>query len=80
MTTGHDDMGRRRRVPPAGGDTGGLCEHLDMAIGYLAKLCDGLGQVTPFGGVPHRGAVQSAVEQLILGAHTSAYRMQFLFG
>jgi hypothetical protein len=34
----------------------------------------------PFGGVPHGGAVAGAVEQLILGAHTSAYRMHFLFG
>jgi hypothetical protein len=48
--------------------------------GDLTQLGDGFGEITPFGGVQHGGAVQVAVEQLILGAHTSAYRMQFLFG
>ena len=36
-------------------------------------------QVAFLHGVPHGGAVQGAVEQLILGAHTSAYRMQIRF-
>jgi hypothetical protein len=33
-------------------------------------------EVAVFGGVPHGGAVEGAVEQLILGAHTSAHRTQ----
>jgi hypothetical protein len=45
-----------------------------MAIGDLMQLCDGLGEITPFGGVPHCRAVERTVEQLILRGHTPAYR------
>jgi hypothetical protein len=47
------------------------------AIGDLAQLLDGFIKAAAFGGVPHGGAVQSAVEQLILGAHTSGIECKF---
>ncbi len=49
-------------------------EHVIMAIGQLAKLGDGLGQVAALGGLPHSCAMKGAVEQLVRGAHSSAYR------
>jgi hypothetical protein len=45
------------------------------AIGDLTQLGDGLGSVAPLSGVPHGGAVERTVEQLILGRHTPEYRM-----
>jgi hypothetical protein len=63
-------------VPEPGGDTCSLSQDIVAAIGDLAQLLDGLIQVAAFGGVPHRGAVQSAVEELVSGGHAPAYRMQ----
>jgi hypothetical protein len=70
-------MSRRPRIPQTSRYPGRLSKHVIIAIGDLAKLHDGLGQITPLGGVPHRGAVKGAVEQLILGGHAPAYRTKF---
>ena len=59
---------RRPRIPRPNSDASSLSEHVIIAIGYPAKLGDGLVQAAAFGCVPHRRAVKSAVEQLILGA------------
>jgi hypothetical protein len=85
MAAGHDqqsggdqlmsDVSGRPRVPRTRRDAGRLSEHLIMAIGDLTQLGDGFIEAAPPGGVPHGGAVEGAVEQLILGAHTPAYRM-----
>jgi hypothetical protein len=63
-------------VPGADSDTSGLGEDVVTTIGDLARLLDGFVEVAAFGGVPHGGAVQSAVEQLVLGGHAPLYRMQ----
>jgi transposase InsO family protein len=45
-----------------------------MSILMTRMSSPGSVEVAAFGGVPHGGAVEGAKEQLILGAHTSAYR------
>jgi hypothetical protein len=47
------------------------------AIGDLTQLGDGLGSVAPLSGVPHGGAVERTVEQLILGRHTQRIECMF---
>jgi hypothetical protein len=49
------------------------------AVGDLAQLLDRFVEVAALGGVPHGGAVQSAVEQLVLGGHAQAYRKKIRF-
>jgi len=60
--------------------SGSFSEDVVRAVGNLAQLFDRFRKVAFLGGIPHRGAVEVAVEQLIPGANTSAYRTQFLFG
>jgi hypothetical protein len=54
------------RVPRPGLDARGLGKDVVAAIGDLSKLFDGFVKAAAFGGVPHGGAVEIAVEQLIL--------------
>ena len=74
------DVSGRVGVPISCSDACGLGQDVVAAIGDLAQLLDGFIEAAAFGGLPHGGAVEGAVEQLILGAHTSGYRTQFLFG
>ena len=67
----------RRRAGVTSSDASGLGQDVVAAIGDLAQLLDGFIKAAAFGGAPHRGAMEGAVEQLILGAHTSAYRTTF---
>jgi hypothetical protein len=68
-------MRGRPGVPGSGFDAGSFGEDVISAACDLAQLLDGFVQVAAFGGIPHRGAVEGAVEQLILSAQSSAYRM-----
>ena len=72
-------MGRWPGIPRPGGDSGGLAEHIVAAIRDFAKLGNRLSQITFLHGVSDGGSVEGAVEQLILGAHNAAYRMQIRF-
>jgi hypothetical protein len=69
----------RAGVPRPGSDACSLGKYVVTAIGDLAQLLDGFIQVAAFGGVPHGGAVEGAVEQLIFGTHNPAYRTQIRF-
>jgi hypothetical protein len=64
------DVSGRAGVPTPGSDARGLGQDVVAAIGDLAQLLDGFIEATAFGGVPHRDAVEGAVEQLIGAAYT----------
>ena len=55
-------------------------EDVIAAIGDLAQFLDGLVEVAAFGGVPHGGAMERNIEQVILGAHAPDYRMSVRTG
>jgi hypothetical protein len=57
-------------------DACGLGKDVVAAIGNLSQLLDGLIQVAALDGVPHGGAVESALEQLVPGGHAPAYGKQ----
>jgi hypothetical protein len=73
------DVSGRVGLPRPGSDARGLGKDVVATIGDLTQLLHGLIQVAPVRGLPHGGAVQRAVEQLVLGGHALAYRMQVRF-
>jgi hypothetical protein len=76
MTGGHDQhsggdqlltsMGGWPGVADASFDSGSLSVDVVAPVGDLAKLSDRLGEVAFLRGVAHSGAVEGAVEQLIV--------------
>ena len=70
------DVSGRAGIPRPGSDASGLGKDVVAAIGDLAQLLNGFVEVAALGGVPHGGSVESGAEQLILGGHAQAYRMQ----
>jgi hypothetical protein len=66
----------RPGVPRSRGDPCGLGQDVVTAIGNVSEFLDRFIKAAAFGGVPHGGAMKGTVKQLILGAHTPAYRME----
>jgi hypothetical protein len=56
-------------IPGARGDPRSLGQDVVASVGELAQLFDGFVEVSALGGVPHRGAVQCAVEKLVRSGH-----------
>ena len=63
-------MSGRSGVPGPDSDAGCLGKDVVAAIGDLAQLLDGFIQVAALDRATHGGAVESAVEQLVLGGQT----------
>jgi hypothetical protein len=55
----------------------GFGQDVVAAIRDLAQLLNGFVKAAALDGVPHGGAVQSAVEQLVLGGHAQRIERKF---
>jgi hypothetical protein len=58
-------------------NAGGFGQDVVAAIRDLAQLLNGFVKAAALDGVPHGGAVQSAVEQLVLGGHAQRIERKF---